>query len=387
MKMFKKVLALVMVAAMLFTFAACGGSEGYTANNTEYVIGLSGPLTGGAAVYGIAVNNAAQMAIDEINAMGGLNGVNFKLIAKDDAHDATKVEANYANMYEAGMQVSLGCVTSNPCLEFSALSAEDNVFFLTPSASNDQVVAEDNAYQMCFADAKQGEVAAAYVNGLGLSEIGIFYKSDDSYSKGIYDTFKNKLSKSIKTVEASFMGEATDFTQQVSTLKDCKFIFMPIYYDPAALFMMKAKGIVANDAVYYGCDGFDGIESAEGFDITTIPQQVSMLSHFNSKATEGTAADFIKKYTEKFGKDTLNQFGASAYDCVYAIYGAMKAAIDAGEEIDVTISASALSDILKEQFQNGYTYKNGVTGSEIKWAADGFVNKEAVYYVIKDANK
>ena len=383
---FKKSFAIILAVVMVLSLAACGkGATGYTAENTEFVIGVSGPLTGGAAVYGEAVNNAAQMAVDEINAAGGLGGVKFKLIAKDDAHDTTKVEANYAAMYEAGMQVALGCVTSNPCLEFCALSAEDNVFFLTPSASNDQVVAEDNAYQMCFADAKQGEVAANYVNSLGLTKIGIFYKSDDSYSKGIYDTFKAKLDKSITTVEASFMGEATDFTQQVSTLKDCKFIFMPIYYDPAALFMMKANGTIADDAIYYGCDGFDGIESAEGFDITSIPQQVSMLSHFNSKATDGKAADFISKYTEKHGKDTLNQFGASAYDCVYAIYGAMKAAVDAGEKIDVTISASDLCEILKSQFDGGYTYTNGVTGDTIKWDESGFVNKEAVYYVIKDA--
>lgn len=387
MKTIKKILAVVLAVVLAVTCLAACGETNYAANNTEFVIGVSGPLTGAAAVYGTAVKNAAQMAVNEINAAGGLNGVNFKLVALDDAHDATKVEANYAKMYEEGMQVSLGCVTSNPCLEFCALSSEDNVFFLTPSASNDEVPAGENAYQMCFADAKQGEVAATYVNTLDYDEIGIFYKSDDSYSKGIYDTFKAKLDSSIKTVEASFMGDATDFTQQVSTLKDCKFIFMPIYYDPAALFMMKAKGVVADDAIYYGCDGFDGIESAEGFDIKAIPQQVSMLSHFNSKATEGAAADFIKKYTETYGADTLNQFGASAYDCVYAIYNAMKKAIADGETIDVTISASDLSDILKAQFTGGFTYENGVTGDKIAWDAEGFVNKEAVYYVIKDANK
>ncbi len=381
--MFKKALAVVMAVAMLASLAACGGSK----NEDKIVIGVSGPLTGNAAVYGEAVRNAAQMAVDEINADGGLNGIEFTLIALDDVNEPTKVEANYASMYEDGMQVSLGCVTSKPCLEFSALSEEDNVFFLTPSASNDKVPEGANGYQMCFADAKQGEVAAAYVNSLGLEKIGIFYKSDDPYSKGIYDNFKAKLDKSITTAEASFMGDATDFTQQVSTLKDCEFIFMPIYYDPAALFMMKAKGTIADNAVYYGCDGFDGIESAEGFDISTIPQQVSMLSHFNSKATDGKAAEFIKKYTEKYGKDTLNQFGASAYDCVYAIYGAMKKAVEEGKEIDATISASELCDILKAQFDGGYTYTNGVTGDKIAWDDQGFVNKEAVYYIIKEADK
>ena len=384
MKTFARIASLVLVVIMMFTLASCG-ETGYTSKNTEYVIGLSGPLTGGAAVYGVAVQNSAQMAVDEINAAGGLNGVNFKVIALDDAHDSTKVEANYAKLYEDGMQASLGCVTSNPCLEFTALSAEDNVFFLTPSASNDDVPANDNGFQMCFADGNQGKVAAETVNNLGLKEIGIFYKSDDAYSKGIYDQFKANIDASVITVEASFTdGNAQDFTQQISTLKDCKFIFMPIYYEPASLFMMQAKDTVATDTVYYGCDGFDGIESAEGFDINSIPQEVTMLSHFNSKADSGLAADFVTKYTEKYGVETLNQFGASAYDCVYAIYNAMKEIVDGGEEIPVTISASDLCELLKAKFNGGFKF-TGVTGTDITWDENGYVSKSAVQYVIKEA--
>ena len=150
--MFKKALALVLAIAMLATFAACGGTTSYTANNTEFVIGVSGPLTGAAAVYGVAVKNSAQMAVDEINAAGGLNGVQFKLVATDDVHDPTKVAANYASMLEGGMQVSLGTVTTGPGLEYTKLSVEDNVFFLTPSASGDKIPEFDNGYQMCFAD-------------------------------------------------------------------------------------------------------------------------------------------------------------------------------------------------------------------------------------------
>ena len=371
-------MCLCMVAGML---AACGNKK-----DDAIVIGLSGPLTGAASVYGVAVKNSAQMAVDEINAAGGLNGTPFKLIAMDDKHDASNVEANYASMVDQGMQVALGCVTTNPGLEFAELSAADNLFFITPSASANDIVGKgDNGYQMCFADGNQGSVAANYVNGLGLSSIGIFYKSDDNYSKGIYDQFKATLKADITTVEASFTGDDADFTTQINTLKDCKFIFMPIYYTPASNFMLQAKGTVADDAVYYGCDGFDGIESAEGFDITTVPQKVSMLSHFNSKATEGKAADFIKKYTEAFGKDTLNQFGASAYDCVYALYNAMKAAIDEGKDIDSKTSASDLCDILTEKFNGGFSF-SGVTGDNITWESTGYVKKEAIAYVIKEAN-
>ena len=161
---------------------------------------------------------------------------------------------------------------------------------------------------------------------------------------------------------------------------------MPTYYTPASHFMTQAKDILAADAVYYGCDGFDGIDNIEGFDITTIPQAVTMLSHFNSKATDGVAKEFIDKYVAQYGAETLNQFGASAYDCVYALYGAMEKAVAEGKKIPVTISASDLCDILKEQFEGGYTVENAVTGESITWEANGYVNKSAIQYVIKEAN-
>ena len=379
----RKVIAAVMALVMCLCLTACSGAN-YTEYNTEYVIGVSGPLTGAAAVYGVAVQNSAQMAVDEINAAGGLNGVMFKFIATDDTHDATKVAANYASMFEGGMQVSLGTVTTAPGLEYKQLSVEDNVFFLTPSASGDAVPEFDNGYQMCFADGNQGKVAAEYVNSLGLSEIGIFYKSDDAYSNGIFEQFKENLDSSIAVVETVFTGDASDFSSQISTLKDCSFIFMPIYYQPASIFMTQAKGIIADDAVYYGCDGFDGL-AGQFDDFSVIPQEVSMLSHFDSNATEGMAAEYIAKYTEKFGTDTLNQFGASAYDCVYAIYYAMEEAIAEGTEIPVTISASDLCEILMAKFQDGFTF-SGVTGDNITWDENGYVTKGAVKYTLKEAN-
>ena len=385
MKTIKKILAMALCLVFALSCLTACGNTGYTANNTEYVIGVSGPLTGAAAVYGVAVKNSAQIAIDEINAAGGLDGVKFKFVALDDTHDAAKVAANYASLIEQGMQVSLGTVTTAPGLEFTNLSAEDNVFFLTPSASGDDIPKNPNGFQMCFADGNQGKVAADYVNGLGLNKIGVFYKSDDAYSDGIYKQFKAALDTKIEVVETVFTGEPSDFSTQINQLKDCKFIFMPIYYQPASVFMSQAKAIIAKDAVYYGCDGFDGL-AGQFEDFSVIPQEVSMLSHFDSNATTGAAGEFIKKYTEKFGKDTLNQFGASAYDCVYAIFNAMKAAKDAGKDVNVTMNASDLCEILKEQFTGDFSY-SGCTGTNITWEDNGYVSKGAVKYVLKEADK
>lgn len=385
-KTLAKILCLALACVMAVgCFVSCGDEE------EAYVIGASGPVTGDAAVYGEAVRNAAQMAIDEINANGGLNGVEFKLVFLDDKHDAGNISTNYASLVEQGMQVSLGTVTTAPGREFTKYSAQDNVFFLTPSATGDDIPGTaGNGFQMCFADGDQGKVAAEYVNGLFANKgktIGILYNSADPYSSGIYTQFKAALDSTITTIDAAFTyDKLADFSGQISQLASCDFIFMPIYYTPASTFMKQAKDTIAPNATYYGCDGLDGIDgSIDGFNINDIPQEISMLSHFNSKATEGKAKEFIDKYVEKYGKDTLSQFGAAAYDCVYAIYGAMKNAIDSGKEIPTDITASALCDILKAEFNGGFTY-SGVTGSDITWSANGKVQKDAVKYIVKAAN-
>ena len=197
MKLTKTIALVLALVLCIGLFSGCAAS-GYTAKNTEYVIGLSGPLTGAAAVYGTAVANSAKMAVDEINAAGGLNGVMFKLVVVDDMHDAAKIATNYASLLEGGMQLSLGTVTTAPGQEFKNLAKDDNVFFLTPSASADNIPEFDNGYQMCFADGNQGKVAAEFVNANFAGQtIGVCYKSDEVYSKGIYEQFKANLSAEV----------------------------------------------------------------------------------------------------------------------------------------------------------------------------------------------
>ncbi len=388
-----KVLALCMCLLMLATaFAGCGKKD------DVITIGLTGPLTGGASIYGIAVRNAAQIAVDEINEQGGLNGVMFALDMRDDEHKPENVANLYAGLMEDGMQVSLGTVTTKPGLQYKNLSAEDNVFFLTPSATGDAIPEFSNGYQMCFADSNQGTAAAKFFNENYVGKkVGIFYKSDDEYSTGITNNFKANLAESFKAdlKEAVFTGEASTFDSQIQTLSECEVVFMPIYYTPASQFMTQANNISNNIQTYYGCDGFDGIDAIDGFDINTIPQEISMLSHFNSTATEGPAADFIAKYNERYdeAKEPLNQFGAAAYDCVWAIYEAMKVAVENGKEIDANTSASDICEALKEVFNSETFVFRGITGkcdgsekSYISWSDDGTVVKEAIKYIIKDKN-
>lgn len=390
----RRVLAIVMTIALSFgmvaVLASCGGNTevNYAENNTTIKVGMSGPLTGGAAMYGIAVKNSAELAIAEINAAGGVNGIMLELVAADDKHDATLVSTTYSTLYEGGCQLFLGTVTTKPGIQFKDYATEDGIFYLTPSASGDDIPTADGGFQMCFTDSNQGTASAKLFNeDYAGKKVGIFYKADDDYSVGIKNNFVANLDASFgKVEEASFTGEASMFDTQISMLKDCDVIFMPIYYTPASQFMKQGANIVKADAVYFGCDGFDGIDAVDGFAIDTISQEVSYLSHFDSTAKEGPAADYINAYKAKYPDAPLNQFGAAAYDCVYAMVAALE-----GEDISATMSAQDYAEILLGKFANGFVF-NGVTGkcegenkSTITWKADGTVDKEAVKYVVKQA--
>lgn len=384
-KNFKKVLvvvfALVFCVSTVVALSACNDKAG----DNVFVIGMSGPLTGGASVYGIAVQNSAQMAIDEINALGGIQ---FQLKAYDDKHDASNIESIFANMLDDGVQLTLGTVTTAPGLAFNEMAKQENMFFMTPSASANDVVKDySNGYQMCFADNNQGQYAADYFkSNYAGKKVGCFFNSADNYSSGIQAQFKANM-QGVSLVEAPFTdNKAASFDTQVNALKDCDVIFMPIYYEPASVFMLQAKDTVKSDCVYFGCDGLDGILN---MGVENIPQEISMLTHFDSSATTGKAGDFNSKYAEKYGKDTLNQFGASAYDCVYAIYQAMTAA----NITDAKISHSDLCNALCAVLNGGFQFTGAITGndgntdagSKITWDSNGYVNKSATKAIVKAA--
>ena len=175
---------------------------------------------------------------------------------------------------------------------------------------------------------------------------------------------------------------------QVETLKNCSYFFMPVYYTPAVTFMLAAKGKIASDAVYFGCDGFDGIDtSVKDFDIHTVTQRVSMLSHFFSGSSDEKVQSFVTAYKNKYGSTPI-QFAASAYDSVYAMYEAVKTARAEGKEISYTTAADELGRTLSEIFRSETFTYSGVTtaGGTATWSAGGTVNKRAEIVVIKEAD-
>ena len=369
----KKVLAFVLALALAVCgLTACSAkkNDGYTSENTEYVIGATGPLTGDASSYGISVQQGAQLAIEEINAAGGLNGVNFRLDMRDDKADAGEAQRAYLSLYEAGMQVSLGSVTSASCEAFGTKAAEDGLFFITPSASAASVIETgDTAFRVCFGDPDQGTLAAEELTSK-YKKIGAIYDTSDTYSSGIYDAFKAKMAElNVSYIEQSFDKEnKRDFSTQVAALKDCDVIFLPIYYTEAGL-IAKTCAAKGCDAVIFGCDGLDGV--ATQID-ASVKNKVKYITPFDVNSKDAQVSKFVSAYKAKY--NTLpDQFAADGYDAVYVIYNAMK---KAGVN-DVKIDAASLGEIMVETVTASDFSYQGVTG-KMTWDASGACNKVPV---------
>lgn len=372
----KKVLAAVLALTFLAAcFTACGskGTGSSSSDGKTLKIGSSGPLTGDAAAYGIAVKNGIQLAVDEINAAGGVNGMKLEFQMEDDEADAEKAVNAYNTLKDNGMKVFIGTVTTGACLSVVSQTKADNMFQITPSASATKVIANDNCFQVCFTDPNQGTASADYIASKGLAtKVAVIYNSSDAYSSGIYDNFKAEAAAKGLDLVASeaFTGDSKqDFSSQLSKIKasGAELIFLPIYYQEASLILSQAKnaGITAK---FFGCDGLDGLLNIENFD-KSLAENVMLLTPFAANATDETTKKFVTAYNAKYDPSTLNQFAADAYDAVYVVKAAAEKAGVTGD-MSVSDICNALKGAMTE------ITVDGVTGSGMTWKATGEVNKE-----------
>lgn len=365
----KDVFAFVFAASMM---AGCAfGADAFK-------LGGTAPLTGGVAIYGNAAKNGAQIAVDEINAAGGIR---FELNYEDDTHDAEKAVNAYNALKDWGMQISLGSVTSKPCEATAAENFADRIFALTPSASAVAVTAgKDNVFQMCFVDPNQGSASAQYIAGKALAKkVAVIWKNDDVYSKGIHDTFATKAAEAGLEVvsDTTFAdGNDTDFSVQLADAQKsgAELVFLPMYYQHASLILAQAAAM--NFAPkWFGVDGMDGILTMEGFN-KDLAEGVMLLTPFNADSTDERTAAFVAEYRKRFG-EVPNQFAADAYDCVYAYKQALENAKAAPD-----MNAEKLCELMIGQFTT-MTF-NGLTGGNMTWKANGEISKDPKGMIIRN---
>ena len=375
----KKVLAIVLTALLAVgMFAGCGAKEKQDPNTIR--IGMSGPLTGGAAVYGVAVEAGMKIAVEEINAAAGEKGLKIAFNSQDDEHDNEKALNAYNTLKDDGMQIFAGAVTTGPCTTIAPEAVADQMFMLTPSGSSEKIPNFGaNVFQMCFTDPNQGANAAVLVAEKNLAtKIGIIYDNSDDYSKGLMQGFKNKAAELNLNIvcETSFTADnKNDLSTQVTQCKDagCDFVFLPFYAQEAAQALTYANKI-GYAPKFFGCDGMDGILTIEGFD-TALAEGLMLMTPFNPDAEESKS--FVEKYQAMMNGEVPNQFAADGYDVIYAIYNACVAT-----GVDGTTSAADACAKLQEYFA---TFEfTGLTGTGMTWDATGMISKIPAAVVIQD---
>lgn len=387
----KKFLALFLALALTMALAACGGGGGQTsepsgtnqpaAGAVTIKVGGIGPLTGSTAVYGVATQRGAQIAVDEINALGG--PIRLEYDFQDDTGTTETAVAAYNNLKDWGVQIIYGCTTTQPCTAVASETFADRYFQLTPSASSPDVTdGKDNVFQMCFTDPGQGMTAANYVKENALAaKVGVIYNNGDTYSTGIARGFIDQAKEiGLEVVtEQTFPDDTnTDFNVQLSACKSegAELVFMPIYYTPASLILSQAKQM-DYAPIFFGGDGMDGILAIEGFD-TSLAEGLILLTPFDAAASDERTSGFAGKYAKLYG-ETPNQFAADGYDCMYAIYEACQQ-IDGIADMD----NAALCDALISVFTSGSFRVDGLTGAGMSWTAGGEVSKEAMVLTVKN---
>ena len=393
----KKFLSLCMAAVMVFALVACGGNttnnstSGNSSNSgstddagstaATFKIGVIGPQTGDAAIYGTHVAWAAQIAVDEINALGG--DIQFELMVEDDVNDAETSVNAYNALMDDEMQLLVGTVTTTPALSVVPLTYEDRVFTLTPSASGDDVIENnDNVFQICFTDSNQGTRSAQYIDeNFENPQIGIIYKNDDQYSQGIRDNFVAEAeTRGLSIVyEGTFNNSSsTDFNVQLTAAQaaGADLLFLPIYYTPASVILTQANAM-GYAPTFFGVDGMDGILTAEGFD-ASLAEGVYLLTPFAADAEDEATQSFVSAFQEAHG-EIPNQFGADAYDAVYVLYEAIQAA---GVTADMSTEeiCDALIDVMPTLSVVGLTS----AGSEMTWDENGAVSKDPTAVIIEN---
>ncbi len=351
--------------------SAAEGETQAAAEGGVFKIGGIGPVTGGAAVYGLAVQHGAEIAVAEINAAGGINGAQIEFQFQDDEHDAEKSVNAYNTLKDWGMQALVGTVTSAPCIAVADKTAADNMFQITPSGSAVECAANPNVFRICFSDPDQGAASATYIGENKLaSKVAVIYDSSDVYSSGIYEKFAQEAANQgieIVAAEAFTADSNKDFSTQLQKAKDAgaELVFLPIYYTEASLILQQAS-TMGFETQFFGCDGMDGILQVENFDVS-LAEGLMLLTPFAADADDDLTVNFVKSYQDAYGETPI-QFAADAYDAVYAIKAAIE---DAGATPDM--SASDLCDAVKASMLN--IKLDGLTGEGMTWTEDGEPHK------------
>ena len=381
-----RILSVFMIMLALVGLASCGGSESETIK-----LGSSGPLSGSASIYGQAVEKGVKLAIEEINAAGGVNvnGTNkmFELVDfVNDEADPTKAGAALTTLMSKKVDVIVGAVTSGATEGLISEAVKYGVPVITPTGTADKLTAGDNGderetraniFRACFYDSYQGKFMAEYAAEKGVKKAYVLYNNDEDYSKGLKDAFvQTAAEKGFAVDTAAYSKNDKQFdsfwTPILSGGYDC--VYVPDYYENVYN-ILKTGYAAGYKGVAYGGDGWDGvIQQVKAGEDASFLENCFYTNHYFG-ASEATAVkNFVEKYQNKYDGETPVSFAALGYDAVYIV----KQAIEKAGSVDYAKVVEALST---------GTFTGLVTSSEAFSFKDGNPEKTATVITFKDGKE
>ena len=319
------------VVAAASALTACGGSSASTAassaagsaaaSGSTIKVGVMGPLTGDASVYGQAVVNGASLYMKQVNADGGVNGKQLEIIAMDEQGDETQAVTCFTKMVDQGITALVGDVTTAPTLAVAAESADYNMPMVTASATAEAVTYDaetdtvnGNVFRACFTDPFQGVKMADYAyEKLGYTKAAVIFLKGKDYNEGLAENFAKEFEAKGGTVvdQESYSEGDVDFKTQLTSIlgKNPEMVFCPNYYQEVGQILAQAES-VGLTVPFLGGDGWDGLE---GY-------------------ATGSSTAFEDAYKAEYGEAYPNGFAPLGYDAAMTVVYGIKAAEEQGLE-------------------------------------------------------
>lgn len=333
----KRIAAAAMAAAMLTTaLTGCGDKPAESgaasaASANEIVIGGLAPLTGSASIYGIAVTNAIELAVEQVNAEGGVLGKQIKFVSNDTKGDSTEAVNAYNKLVQNDKMVALiGDVTSTPTLAVASNAVRDNMPMITATGTAEDItLAGPNVFRACFTDPFQGDLMAHYAsNKLGAKTAAIIYNMADDYSVGLAETFEataKELGLEIVAKER-YTTNDVDFKSQLTNIakQSPDVFFVPVYYQDVALIADQARQLGIKSTMLGG-DGWDGILDQIGADNASAVENALFCSQYSAESEDPALQKFLDDYRKKYNTEA-NMFAVLGYDALHIMVQAIEEA-------------------------------------------------------------
>src|SRR5574344_500744 len=317
-KMTKAVLAGIMGFAAV-ALCSCGKSS----SNTIKIGGIF-PLSGNVAVYGVECRNGVNLAIDEINAAGGVNGKKIELISEDDEGDSAKSVNAYKKLTtQDGVKLIIGSLTSGCTIAITSLAQANGVVQLAPAATAVPVTDAGNyIFRACYTDPFQGKVGGKFsYETLGAKNAAILYDIGNDYSVGLTDNFVEAFTAAGGTIvsKESYSTGDKDFNAQLTKIKAANpdLVYLPDYYGTVALIAKQLRAVGINTPIV-GADGWDGLSTNAGDEVLNGYYS----NHYAADSTDPAVQKFVSSFSKKYNK-APNAFAALGYDCVYLLKDAI----------------------------------------------------------------